>query len=173
MAYIRYRSQTVAIEVCFPFNFAVVFDFIHFRLRSSKAKSIENVLTNRRSAALRSMVFFSFIMRIAYWRTESLCVLRQCGVDRKKAPRNTFWRLKTLQNWTELPNGATYIANCLLILLYWAETEIHNIKDDSKIKREKNIDRRGQRHIGSVWHLPDPPSFSLPTTFNSYFIQGI
>jgi hypothetical protein len=46
-----------------------------------------------------------------------------------------------------------------------AETEIHKIKDNIKIKREKNIHRRGQRHIGNVWHLPDPPSFSLPTTF--------
>jgi hypothetical protein len=40
-----------------------------------------------------------------------------------------------------------------------AETEIHKIKDDSKINREKNIDRRGQRHIVNVWHLSDPPSF--------------
>jgi hypothetical protein len=36
VAYIQYRSQTVAIEVCFPFNFAVVFDFINFRFRPSK-----------------------------------------------------------------------------------------------------------------------------------------
>jgi hypothetical protein len=55
-------------------------------------------------------------------------------------------------------------------ITYWfcftgAETEIHKIKDDSKINREKNIDRRGQRHIVNVWHLSDPPSFSLPTTF--------
>ncbi len=46
-----------------------------------------------------------------------------------------------------------------------AETEIYKIKDNSKIKREKNIDCRSQRHFGNVWHLPDPPSFSLPTTF--------
>ncbi len=45
------------------------------------------------------------------------------------------------------------------------KTEIHKIKDDSKINREKNIDRRVQRHIVNVWHPPDPPSFSLPTTF--------
>ncbi len=44
-----------------------------------------------------------------------------------------------------------------------AETEIRQIKDNSKIKREKNIDRRCQRHIVNVWHLSDPPSFSLPT----------
>jgi hypothetical protein len=31
-----------------------------------------------------------------------------------------------------------------------AETEIHKIKDDSKIDREKNIDRRGTSQIGTV-----------------------
>ena len=56
-------------------------------------------------------------------------------------------------------------------ITYWfcftgAETERHKIKDEIKIKREKNINRRGQRHIVNVWHLSDPPSFSLPTTFN-------
>jgi hypothetical protein len=30
-----------------------------------------------------------------------------------------------------------------------AETEIHKIKDDSKIDREKNINRHGPRQIGS------------------------
>jgi hypothetical protein len=35
------------------------------------------------------------------------------------------------------------------------------VKDDSKINREQNIDRRGQRHIVNVWHLSDPPSFSF------------
>ncbi len=47
------------------------------------------------------------------------------------------------------------------------ETEIDKIKDDSKIDREKNIDRRGPRQIGTDRHIPDPPSFSLPTTFKS------
>jgi hypothetical protein len=31
-----------------------------------------------------------------------------------------------------------------------AETEIHKIKDDSKIDTEKNINRRGLRQIGTV-----------------------
>ncbi len=56
-------------------------------------------------------------------------------------------------------------------ITYWfcftgAETEIHKIKDDSKIKREKNIDRQGKRHIVNFWQISDHPSFSLPTTFN-------
>ncbi len=43
-------------------------------------------------------------------------------------------------------------------ITYWfcftgAETEIHKIKDDIKIKIEKNINRRGQRHIVNFWHL--------------------
>jgi hypothetical protein len=45
---------------------------------------------------------------------------------------------------------------------------MHKIKDDSKIDREKNIDRRGPRQIGTDWHIPDPPTFWLPTTFNQH-----
>ncbi len=50
----------------------------------------------------------------------------------------------------------------------WAETEIPKIKDDIKIKREKNINRRGQRNIVNVWHLSVPPFFSLSTTFKRF-----
>ncbi len=52
-------SRTAAIDVLFSFNFAVVFDFMYFRFRPSKAKRIGNVLTNRRNAAIRSMFLFS------------------------------------------------------------------------------------------------------------------
>ncbi len=53
---------------------------------------------------------------------------------------------------------------------YWvcftvAETEIHKIKDDGKIKRQTNLDHLGPRPIANVCHLPGAPSFSLPTTF--------
>ncbi len=111
-----YRSQTVAMEVCFPFKFAIVFDFIHFRFRPSKAKSIGNVLTNRQSAALGSMIFFLLYNAhcLLTHRIILYCVLRQCGVDRKKSPRNTIWKLKTLQNWTAMPNGAT----CIVASIY-------------------------------------------------------
>jgi hypothetical protein len=43
--------------------------------------------------------------------------------------------------------------------------EIDKIKDDSKIYREMNLDRRGPNQIGTDWHIPDPPTFSLLTTF--------
>jgi hypothetical protein len=46
-------SLTVAIHVLFSVNFAVVFDFMYFRFRPSKAKSIGNVLRNRQNAAKR------------------------------------------------------------------------------------------------------------------------
>ena len=44
-------SLTAAIDVLFSVNFAVVFDFMYFRFRPSKAKLIRNVLTNRQNAA--------------------------------------------------------------------------------------------------------------------------
>ncbi len=77
----------VSIEVCLPFNFAVVFDFTYFRFRPSKAKWIGYVLPNRRNAAMRSMFFSSFIMRIAYWRCESVCVIRRGARNIKKSAK--------------------------------------------------------------------------------------
>jgi hypothetical protein len=49
--------------------------------------------------------------------------------------------------------------------LLGVETEIRKIKDDSKIKRQTNLDRHDLRPIPNVCHLPDPPWFSLQTTF--------
>ncbi len=45
---------TAAINVVFSVNFAVVFDFMYFRFRPSKAKSTGNVLPNRQNAAKRA-----------------------------------------------------------------------------------------------------------------------
>jgi hypothetical protein len=66
VANVHNKSLTAPIEVCLPLYFAVVFDFIYFRFRPSKAQSIGNVCINRQSAVLKSIVFFSFILRIAY-----------------------------------------------------------------------------------------------------------
>ncbi len=103
-------SRTAAINVLFAINFAVVFNFIYFRFRPSKAKWIGNGLPNRWNAAIRSMFFFSFITRFAYWRTESSCVIRRCAAN-----RNKIWKLKTLQIWTPLPTDATGI----VASIYW------------------------------------------------------
>ena len=54
-----------------------------------------------------------------------------------------------------------------------AETEIHNIKDDSKIIRQTNLDRHGLRPIPIICHLLDPPTFSLPSTFKHFFSVDI
>ncbi len=54
--------QTAAIEVCLPYNFAVVFDFMYFRFCASKAKLIGDVLTIRQNAAnTSSFLFFEVI----------------------------------------------------------------------------------------------------------------
>jgi hypothetical protein len=46
-------SLTSGIDVIFSVNFAIVFDFMYFRFRPSKAKSLGNVPTNRQNAAKR------------------------------------------------------------------------------------------------------------------------
>jgi hypothetical protein len=48
-----FLSRTAAIDVLFSINSAVVFDFMYFRFRPSKAKSIGNVLTNTQNTAKR------------------------------------------------------------------------------------------------------------------------
>jgi hypothetical protein len=50
-----------------------------------------------------------------------------------------------------------------------AETEIHKNKDDSKIIRQTNLDRRGLRPIPIICHLLDPPPFLVTTTFKLKF----
>ncbi len=49
----------------------------------------------------------------------------------------------------------------LQYLLYLAETEIHQRKDDSKIKTQKNIGRHGLRPLPNVCRHPDPPLFGV------------
>ncbi len=51
-------AQTAAIEVRFSLNFAIIFDFMYFRFRPSKAKWIGDVLTNRQNAAKYLQRFF-------------------------------------------------------------------------------------------------------------------
>jgi hypothetical protein len=55
-------SGFMAIEVCFSFNFAVVFDFNLFPVPTSIGMG--DVLTNRQNAATWYLVFF--ITRIGY-----------------------------------------------------------------------------------------------------------
>jgi hypothetical protein len=49
----------------------------------------------------------------------------------------------------------------------WQKQRYIEIKDDSKIKRQKIIDRHGPRPIPNVRHLPDPYLFLITYyTFN-------
>ncbi len=51
MPNVHNMSLPAAIDVLFFVNFAVVLDFMYFRFRPSKAKSIGNVLMNRQNVA--------------------------------------------------------------------------------------------------------------------------
>ena len=53
MPNVHNMSLTAAIDVLFSVNFPVVFDFMYFCFRPSKAKSMGNVLPNRQNAAKR------------------------------------------------------------------------------------------------------------------------
>jgi hypothetical protein len=44
-------SLIVAIDALFSLNFAVIFDFMYFRFRPTKAKALGNVLANRQNVA--------------------------------------------------------------------------------------------------------------------------
>jgi hypothetical protein len=48
-----------------------------------------------------------------------------------------------------LQRFAYSVGHCLFILLTGAEMEILKIKEDSKIKRQTNLDRRGPSQIGT------------------------
>jgi hypothetical protein len=63
MANVGNGSRTPVIEVCFSFNFPVVFYFNLFPVPPSKAKSIGDVLTNRQNAATCYLFFFSILQR--------------------------------------------------------------------------------------------------------------
>ncbi len=43
------------------------------------------------------------------------------------------------------------------------ETDL--IQDGGQVKRQTDIDHHGPKYILIICHLPDPPIFSLPTTF--------
>jgi hypothetical protein len=57
-----------------------------------------------------------------------------------------------------------FLEHCLLICFTGAETEINKIKDNSKIKREKNLDRRGPRTFATL-KIPILSPYRLPLMF--------
>ncbi len=60
MANVGNGSRTMAIEVCFSFNFVAAFNFNLFPVPLNKSKSIGDVLTNRQNAATWYFVFILF-----------------------------------------------------------------------------------------------------------------
>jgi hypothetical protein len=51
------------------------------------------------------------------------------------------------------------------------ETDL--IQDGGQVKRQTDIDHHGPKYILIICHLPDPPIFSLPTTFKLFTFEGI
>jgi hypothetical protein len=99
-----------------------------------------------------------------YWRTDAPCV------GRYHTEATSPSQLLALDNVNfALPNGgpnslvhlAYFHANCLLTGPYKRVTEIH----DNKIKKQTDIDRHGPKSSSNSSQPPDPPDFSLLTTF--------
>ncbi len=63
---------------------------------------------------------------------------------------------------------AYFHTNRLLIELYKQETEIRCRKDDGPIKKYTDIDHHDLVPYSISRQIPDPPHFSLPTTFNLF-----
>ncbi len=57
--------------------------------------------------------------------------------------------------------------NRLLTGHYKTETEIRWRKDDNRIKKQTDIDRHGPKPSLNSSQPPNPPPFSLPTTFKA------
>ncbi len=60
---------------------------------------------------------------------------------------------------------AYFHTNCLLIELWQQETEIRCRKHYVPIKKQTDIDHHGPVPYSISSQTPDPPHFSLPTTF--------
>jgi hypothetical protein len=80
----------MAIEVCFSFNIAVVFDFNLFPFPPSKAKWKGDVLTNRQKAAKSNLVLGFFLFYNAHSLLTYRIILRCQALrgEQKKNPRN-------------------------------------------------------------------------------------
>ncbi len=107
------------------------------------------------------------------WKLKTLQIWTLLPIGATGIVASIYWRsvgIPILNSSAEFWNPLCRVLPIRQDITYWfcftePETEIHKIKDDGRINREKNIDRRGPRQIGTLWHIPYPPSFSLPTTF--------
>jgi hypothetical protein len=112
-------------------------------------------------------------LRNKIWKLKTLQIWTPLPIGATGIVASLYWRSVGIPilNSSDFLNPLCRVSPIRQDITYWfcftgAETEKHKIKDNSRINREKNIDRRGPRQIGTIWHIPDTPSFSLPTTFN-------
>ncbi len=80
------------------------------------------------------------------------------------------------ERWQIIDNGLGHVSSTTLIdrsiTNYWAGVSEKGNRviprwDGGQIKREKDIYHHGPRLISIIFHLPDPPCFSLVTIFKS------
>jgi hypothetical protein len=68
---------------------------------------------------------------------------------------------------------AYFHTNRLLFGLYKQETEILRTKDEGNIKKLTDNDRHGPKPSSNTCQLPNPPHFSLVTTFNTLICSNV
>jgi hypothetical protein len=104
----------------------------------------------RSETVLKMRIFFLFTLQL-FSRSEHL--VRKL-IDALKIGRSFLIRIAFNQT------------NCLFILLERAEMEIRFSMANSMFKTKMDIDRHGPRFIANNLN---PPYFSLPTTFKTFF----
>jgi hypothetical protein len=94
-----------------------------------------------------SVFNFQLVFRGLFLQFSAHCLRTQNDSVRQKAMRSIKEEQKHRSYGSVLPIRLDIAYS---FCFTGAETEIRKIKDDSQIDEEKNIDRRGQRQIGTV-----------------------
>ncbi len=94
-----------------------------------------------------------------YWRGDDLYVKR-------KIHRNgCAWLGDTDRHSVRLPY---LLKNHLVFVPYRPEKEICVLNENCKFRFQINLDRHSRRPTWKIFHLPDPPLFSLFSTFKGF-----
>jgi hypothetical protein len=125
-------SLPAAIDVLFSLNFSVAFDFMCFRFRPRKAKSIGNVLTNRQNAA--NCCFHREWKKSAEKLRIGILVLRQyIHATMHPAPIGNGVQICSVYNFQILFRGFFYVRRTSPNDAGWFGTSIGS----ARYKREK------------------------------------
>jgi hypothetical protein len=124
----------------------------------TKKKSAKSKILNywRTEFVLYPLMTQRVVVPSIYWREDALYV-------NIKIHRNSCaWLGDTDRHSVRLPY---LLKNCLVFGPYRPEKEICVLNQNCKFRFQINLDRHSQRPIWKICHLPDPPLFSLFSTF--------